>query len=639
MLIFNVLIANIVSAQNTAEVLRSIENYQLLTLPNGFRIQVVTTPEYDFCTCRLTCDVSTLGEGEYPGIKQTVAALTGSDLVAGELIVKTMVSHDKALDSLMVFLHEVMYGNNPTYVNFNDYKNRRIAYLESNAMSLNNIASNAIGLPILTAENLRNITSTNYLEYRQKCFSPERCLLTIVSDADATQIEQLAIKNFGEATKTASKEKNIPPNISPADKVYTINDSTSQQYVVTFKNYYPCVKTPKNYILNKLFFDIVFGDQSIHANSLSCLKYDVNTLTIDGPNEQFAKFTETIYNHRTEGFDILSVLPKAKEKLIQQFNSELKHPDFAAELASELLHYKFPKNYFTLYESAINTVTADEALTFINDVVKKGSCALVLSANQRAIHCTLCKLAKDREVDFIDPNMNILSTIKKGFGAELVLQNHIQATGLNTPPKNMIVLFKSVYSYDDGTSYNAGGKIMRKQPMMYRLDNYIQHSDTTRIFHYKELFDGAIAADSTMLYGVSNNDTLRTKALRQKATFPQEAYYQELGFKYSLHCDYDLFASGYYRIDVTDALGHRYYDYYSVSSGLKNRSEKIDSEGNVMKTILYDYAKFDKYTMPKTISEVTNGLRIDIVFSNYDFKTQWKKTDFQIQYPVVKKKK
>jgi hypothetical protein len=248
-------------------------------------------------------------------------------------------------------------------------------------------------------------------------------------------------------------------------------------------------------------------------------------------------------------------------------------------------------------------------------------------------------LAKDREVDFIDPNMNILSTIKKGFGAELVLQNHIQATGLNTPPKNMIVLFKSVYSYDDGTSYNAGGKIMRKQPMMYRLDNYIQHSDTTRIFHYKELFDGAIAADSTMLYGVSNNDTLRTKALRQKATFPQEAYYQELGFKYSLHCDYDLFASGYYRIDVTDALGHRYYDYYSVSSGLKNRSEKIDSEGNVMKTILYDYAKFDKYTMPKTISEVTNGLRIDIVFSNYDFKTQWKKTDFQIQYPVVKKKK
>ena len=81
--------------QNITKVLQDIENYKIITLPNGFRIQVVVSDEYKYCNCRLTADVANIDELSKPGIKDVVAALTGSDLIAGEVIVKNMISHDR----------------------------------------------------------------------------------------------------------------------------------------------------------------------------------------------------------------------------------------------------------------------------------------------------------------------------------------------------------------------------------------------------------------------------------------------------------------------------------------------------------------------------------------------------------------
>ena len=72
-------------AQNVTKVLQDIENYKIITLPNGFKVQVVTSEEFKHCNCRLTVNVADIDEQNVRGIKQVVASMTGSDLISNEI--------------------------------------------------------------------------------------------------------------------------------------------------------------------------------------------------------------------------------------------------------------------------------------------------------------------------------------------------------------------------------------------------------------------------------------------------------------------------------------------------------------------------------------------------------------------------
>ena len=97
-------------AQNRETILSNIEGNSVITLPNGMRIQLVKTSEFQHYTYRLTADVSLVGEGQFTGIKGVVADLTGSELQPNDLIVKKMVSHNNALDSIFEFMSDMVFG-------------------------------------------------------------------------------------------------------------------------------------------------------------------------------------------------------------------------------------------------------------------------------------------------------------------------------------------------------------------------------------------------------------------------------------------------------------------------------------------------------------------------------------------------
>ncbi|MBO4770942.1 MAG: hypothetical protein J5595_00235, partial [Bacteroidales bacterium] len=263
----------------------------------------------------------------------------------------------------------------------------------------------------------------------------------------------------------------------------------------------------------------------------------------------------------------------------------------------------------------------------------------VVKGSHRSLFCTLNRIAKDRRVDFLDRKQGLVARIPKGFGAYTILNAYVEATGLNNPPKNMSVNLQSVYTLEDGQQYKAFGRILRKTPNMYRMENNIRRDDTVSLFHFKEVYDGAIGADSTLLYGFTEPDSARAIVLKQKASFPQEAHYDELGIRYKHFCDYDLFKKGYYRIDVTDALGNQYSDFYAAESGLKSKSLKYDKDGKVVKEITYEYERLAKYVMPVKVVETSPDVSIDISLTDYDFSTQLKKQDFVIILDTGKMKR
>ncbi|MBO7567014.1 MAG: insulinase family protein [Bacteroidales bacterium] len=628
------------AAQDISNVLQCIENSQVITLPNGFRIQLVTTSQYRYCNVRLSADVSALPESPRKGIKQVVAAMTGSTLAANQVMIKNMISHDKALDSLLNFMHEVMYGNNPTYVNFDDYKKKRIQYLKEHGNPLDYIASDIIGQPYITADDLSKINKSDYMDFRQKCFAPDKCLITIVADADMEFVKPLVEKYFANAPRSGDKVKPEPLDIKPQDFVYALEeDSTASGFEAAFMDYYPCDKTPKNYVVNDLVYHILYDSLARSIDRISSFKYDVNTLNMDGSNNDFPQFATQLFERRSEDYDVSTSLQSAKERLSKAFRQGLQHPDYAAEIASNIVLYNFPKNYFTNYENTINAVTAAEAQQHLKNIIQNGSCVFVVKGSHRSLFCTLNRIAKDRQIDFMDSKKNLVARIPKGFGAYTILNAYVEATGLNNPPKNMSVNLQSLYTLEDGMQYKAFGRVLRKSPNMYRMDNNIRRDDTISLFHFKEVYDGAIGADSTMIYGFTEPDSARAIVLRQKASFPQEAHYDELGIRYKHYCDYDLFKKGYYRIDVTDALGKHYSDYYSAESGLKSKSVSYDKDGKAVKEITFEYERLAKYVMPVKVVETSSEARIDITLTDYDFSTQHKKTDFTIILDTGKMKK
>ncbi len=627
-----------VLAQNTASVLRAIENSETVQLKNGLKIQVVSTKEYQYCNCRLSADVSSIGEGAKTGIKQVVAAMVGGDLIANEVIVKSLISHSQALDSLMQFLSEVMYGDNALYVNFDEYKSKRMEYLRSRGRQLEQMAGRDIGLTEMNAEGLNSIYRDDFNDFRRQCFSPERCLITVVSDMKAADIAPLAEKYFGNAVRVAPRLKASASAIKPRDEIHLIPaDSASATFEAVYKHYYPCDKTPKNYMLNTLAYYMMYGNYLSQTEQLSCFKYDVNTVSISAPNPDFETFCHAVYEPRNPDFKSQPALNAAKKSVTTQFKERLAMPDFAAVLAGNLVLYNFPKNYFTTFEHSINAVTTAEAQDFINTITQKGSSMMIARGSHKALHCALVEQSAKRDIVISGPDQSGTSEIHiaKGFGAQTIINDYLEASGLANAPKNMEAVFSSTYSYMDGDSYRATGRLLRKAPNMYMLENYILH-DSMPILHYREMFDGAVGVDSTMLYGMYAADPTRNQVLRQKATFPQEASYEKLGMSIRHHCSYNDFCKGLLRVDVTEAGGHIYHDYYQISTKLRTYTEIVDHLGRISKTISYEYKPVDKYMLPSKIIEKDGKLTITVEFDQYDLETSRKKSEFQVLMPSDK---
>ena len=632
-----------VNAQNTAKILQDIENYKVITLPNGFKVQIITSEEFKHCNCRLTVNVADIDEKNVQGIKQVVASMTGSDLISNEIIVKNLISHHQALDSLMECLSGVIYTEKFNSVSFNEYKERRSNFLKAeNAKpykKTSNFANQKIGTTTLPADFMNSVYESDYKNYKNFCFSPERCLLTILSDMQPSDIDSLAQKYFGNAEKKSPPVKPVTADIKAKDIVFFINDTILSDVACSFRNYFTCQKTPKNYILNKLLQRILYGNYSNSAKDFSTYNYDIYSLDCTQSENGLQDFATGILGVRNADFKISTLLQNAKTEIVNEFEKKLSEPDFATELASTLILYKFENNYFTNFAKNVNAVTETEEQNFIKLINKNGCNVFVFNGNQQKIHCAVLALTGERELDIVDFEDNTFFVFEKGFSPQTIFDKYLKATGLNEPPKFFSAKFSSRYKYTKtDAEYAAEGKILRKLPNMYLLKNFIIHTDSSKVFHYKEVFNGLNAFDSTKLYGMETVDSSRFHVLKQKAYFPFEAYSETLGIKSRLACDYKTFQSGFFKIETTDLNHKKSYSYYNLENGLKEKTEILDDHGYALKKIFYEYAENGKYLLPQKITEKTFETETEINFSVYDFSTPVKKSDFIVGQTGKKKK-
>lgn len=622
-----VLLTTALSAQNRSTILANIEDYSVANLSNGMKIQVVKTSEYQHFTYRLTADVSAVGEGSLNGIKHVVADLTGCEFLPEDLIVKKMVSHDNALDSVFEFMAEVIYGSK--YTNYQEYKQNKISILENNPdLKYQNIAAQAAGEKILTAESLRTISDKDVESFIKQCFTPEKCILTVVANVDIATVQESAKKYFDKATKTPPKNQPNAKRPESGDYIYAL-DVLKPETTVAYRCNFPFAKTSKNYALGNVAYKIMFTDSLDYGYRRASLKSESYSIDTRLPIQGFDSFQAELYAPLNPNFDFGAASAKAKAKVIEEYEKMLLRPEYAAEIASHLLIYKLPKNYFTQYKQAVNNIATNDFSDFFNAIAKNGRGVMVVAGPRKTIHCQLFNAARNREVDFMTTKLEKERVIPKGFGEATILEHYLTATGLIDPPKNLIEDFESIYTFPTAGTYKCVGKIYRKYPLMYKMENYVEHAPDTLIVHYIEMFNGTIGNDSTKLFGMKQANELRNKELRQKASFPIEMYYTELNAGVRFACDYDLDSAGIYRLEITDPQGHDYRDYFSIKDGLKTKSEVLASNGSVITDISYTYEKNGVYNLPKVITEKSNDVTIETTILKYNTEVALKIDNFQ----------
>ena len=350
-------------AQNRDAVLANIEEYTVATLSNGMRIQVVKTSEYEHFTYRLSADVSAVNEGNMPGIKQVIADLTGCEYMPEDLIVKKMVSHDNALDSVFEFMAEVLYANN--FSDFNQYKNNKIDILEQNAdLKFQNIAAEAAGEIILTPESLRAIDIKAVETFAKQCFSPDKCILTVVANVDAATVQNAAKKYFGKVTKNSAKAQPAKP-LESGDYIYSL-DGSFPETIIAYRCNFPFIKTAKNYALGNVAYELMFLDKKDEARRRSSAKSESYSFDTKIPTQGFDVFQTELFAPRNPGFEFTEAGNKAKAIVVGEFDKMLLRPEYAAEIASHLLLYKLPKNYFSQYKQSVNAITSNELFDFFS---------------------------------------------------------------------------------------------------------------------------------------------------------------------------------------------------------------------------------------------------------------------------------
>ena len=621
------LLTTALSAQNRNTILANIEAYSVASLSNGMKIQVVKTSEYQYFTYRLTADVSAVGEGNLNGIKHVVADLTGCEFLPEDLMVKKMVSHDNALDSVFEFMSEVIYGSK--YTNYQEYKQNKINILESNPdLKYQNIAAEAAGEHILTAGSLRSISDKDVETFIKQCFTPEKCILTVVANVDLATVQESAKKYFDKATKTPPKNQPNAKRPESGDYIYAL-DELKPETTVAYRCNFPFAKTSKNYALGNVAYKIMFTDSLDYGYRRSSLKSESYSIDTRLPIQGFDSFQAELYAPLNPNFDFGAAGAKAKAKVIEEYEKMLLRPEYAAEIASHILIYKLPKNYFTQYKQAVNNIATNEFSDFFNAIAKNGRGVMVVAGPRKTIHCQLFNAARNREVDFMTNKLEKERVIPKGFGEATILEHYLTATGLIDPPKNLIEDFESIYTFPTAGTYKCIGKIYRKHPLMYKMENYVEHAPDTLIVHYIEMFNGTIGNDSTKLFGMKQANELRNKELRQKASFPIEMYYTELNAGVRFACDYDLDSAGIYRLEITDPQGHDYRDYFSIKDGLKTKSEVLASNGSVITDISYTYEKNGVYNLPKVITEKSNDVTIETTILKYNIEVALKIDNFQ----------
>jgi zinc protease len=465
---------------------------------------------------------------------------------------------------------------------------------------------------IETESTVDNVTVEDIKTYYKAYFKPNIAYLAIVGDIDLATAKSLVNKYFSKWEKgTVQGKKYEMPKAPERNMVALVDRSASQQTVIDVTYPLNNFLTSEDYLESRILGYVLGG--GFAGRLLQNLREDkgftYGAYADIGSDRLVARFSasssvrgsatdsavnEIIYeirNLRDNGVTEKE-LEGAKQALTGSFARSLESPSTIANFAINQERYKLPADYYTTYLKRLNDLTLSEVNAAAKRLLKPDNMYITVVGNGSEIQQGLTAFGEvKRFTNMGDPERQI--TMDSNTSAEKVIENYLKAIGGLEKAKSIKTGKLESVAEIPGAQLN----------MTYVYD------ENREAFANKITVMGNVASNTVIKNGKATvsgmggqfqelNDEQYESLKMSMFLFP-ELHYVQLGYSLELEGVKDVEGEDAYKLIVSNPTGSKQINYYSVSSGLKIKTESTES-GEIFYS---DYEETDgiKYPMLMTL--------------------------------------
>lgn len=614
-------------------------NADAFVLPNGLKVFVVENNKLPRVAFSLVLERDPILEGEKAGMLDMVGEMLtggtknrtkdqldeeidfiGATLRAGSTSIFAS-SLKKHQDKVLELMSDVLY--NPVFPQeeLDKLKKQAISGLaaskdDPNAISSRLAASLNFGKDhpygeLESETTVNNITVEDIKAYYQTYFKPNIAYLAIVGDISKAEAEALVNKYFAKWEKGEVPSKTYSVPAAPQKNVVALVDrAASVQSVVNITYPMEMSLSDADYLASRLLNYILGGGASsrLFMNLREDKGYTYGAYSSIGADKLVTSFSanasvkqtatdsaivEMIYeirNLRDNGITEAE-LESAKANLSGSFGRSLENPSTIANFAINTERYQLPADFYTTYLQRLNALTVDEINAAAKKYLKPDNMYITVVGNGSVIQENLMAFGDVRRfTNMGEPERQI--AMDADMTPEAVIEKYIQAIGGEEKARSIKTSKLESVAEIQGMKLN----------MIYVYD------ETNQSFSNKIMMMGNVAANTVIKDGKATVSSMgqvqeltdeQFEAAKMSMFIFPELHYESLGYSLALEGIKDVEGVDAYKVIVSNPSGASQANYYSVSTGLKIKSESAESG----ETFYAEYTDVEgvKYPMLMTV--------------------------------------
>lgn len=652
-LIFSILLLFVSFTINAQDILKDMQNYKSYVLPNGMKILVVQTKQFQYLNYRISIDYYPQFD-LYPSIMEFWAAYNGFELNGKTELYANKVSDTNAIDSMFFFFNDYYFHYKvdeskflatkkllfKKYRNIGNTDQENWLVAKKFCFGKKSIYAQSLDTSMLdyfTVSEFQSIYSSNIL--------PQYITIAVVGDISPDTVFKYAVKNFSTLKQESKPLVTFPEtNNLNSTRISFVDDTTNSYFSLSFPVDF--FYTNDDYWQKAVVFDVLKQRLKKDLSPyVSDIKVETPTLPYGSYFKISAKYDKTklydaIFQISLTMSEFVSKPPTdyetqlAREFLRKEFDKTLKNPYQIAEYITILHNYKLDNSYFFNVKWILNRISSGDAKRIVDEYIKEKKWAIVISGTKNDLICQLYKLASIYGVDFYDNQLHKYKIISKGFDCNYIFNAYLKSCGITNKLSNVSIKYTMKYFLD--TVYTGDAVEYFKKPgYFYFKSRFFIDNDT--VLQIKQIFDTHTFYQADALGEHSTTDDSAFFNLIWGNYMFQEKYYDDFNYHYEFVCDTALLKRNTFKIKVTTPYNVYFYNYYNFDRKEKDKTEILSLKNGKQDTLSiiyytnYRYVdKNSKIKLPYTIEELRKGLSIDMTLKDADFKKKIPKSIFAI---------
>ncbi|MCH7399997.1 insulinase family protein [Belliella sp. DSM 107340] len=482
-----------------------------------------------------------------------------------------------------------------------------------------------------TETTIENISVEDIKSYYNTFFKPNIAYLAIVGDVSLSEAKKMVEKHFSAWEKAdVPSFKYTTPEVPSENVVALVDRSASQQSVINItypiQNHLPS----EDFLASRVIGQVLGGGGSgrLFMNLREDKGFTYGSYAGIGSDRLVASFSadasvrgsatdsavyEIIYeirNMRDNGIT-QAELDAAKSNISGSFGRSLESPSTVANFAINTERYGLPKDFYATYLQRLNALTVEDVNAAAKKFLQPDNMYITVVGNGAQVKEGLMAFGEVKMFTNMGEPERLVA-MDADVTASGVIDSYIEAIGGNEKVKSIKT------SIIESSAEVQGMK----------LDFDYYYDEQKQAFSNKVSMGGNVMSNTLLKDG---KGIVQANGANQELTDEQfeaakmnmfifpELHFESLGYTLEVDGIKDVEGENAYKVVVSNPMGSKTINYYSVESGLKIKSESEET-GEVFYT---DYKSIDgvMYPMKMIIKSPMIPFPLDAIVNEVVFNT------------------